>query len=399
MYGKYIDWVWQTIFQKFSIDPFMSPVYLDCNATTPLDPEVREVLFRYLTEEYGNEGSRTHEYGARAKQAVQKARDQVAAVVGAKRDEVIFTSGATESNNLAILGLAEWGVEHGRRHVISTRIEHKAVLEPVEELQRRGFEVSWLSCNEHGRVRISELEAVLRPDTLLVSVMTANNETGIKQPLDSLCGLLDGHPAFLHTDAAQAYGKELEMLENPRIDLISVSGHKLYAPKGVGALITRRRGYERVPLRSLFFGGGQERGLRPGTVPVALVAALGAAAEAAVKHHAKRQNHCKAIKEAALKAFAPLNPRIHGENATTMSHVLNLAFPGIDSEALIVALKDLVSISNGSACTSSSYTPSHVIKAIGYTDDEANEAIRLSWCHLTPEVDWNGLAERIKTIY
>ena len=357
------------------------------------------MLFRYLTEEYGNEGSRTHEYGARAKQAVQKARDQVAAVVGAKRDEVIFTSGATESNNLAILGLAEWGVEHGRRHVISTRIEHKAVLEPVEELQRRGFEVSWLSCNEHGRVRISELEAVLRPDTLLVSVMTANNETGIKQPLDSLCGLLDGHPAFLHTDAAQAYGKELEMLENPRIDLISVSGHKLYAPKGVGALITRRRGYERVPLRSLFFGGGQERGLRPGTVPVALVAALGAAAEAAVKHHAKRQNHCKAIKEAALKAFAPLNPRIHGENATTMSHVLNLAFPGIDSEALIVALKDLVSISNGSACTSSSYTPSHVIKAIGYTDDEANEAIRLSWCHLTPEVDWNGLAERIKTIY
>lgn len=374
----------------------MAPIYLDCNATTPLDPEVKEVLFRYLTEEFGNEGSRTHEYGARAKQAVQKARDQVAAVVGAKRDEVIFTSGATESNNLAILGLAEWGAENGKRHIISTRIEHKAVLEPVEELGRRGFEVTWLSSDEHGRVRLSELNSALRHDTLLVSVMAANNETGVRQPLDSLCGLLHGHPAFLHTDAAQAYGKDLEMLENPRIDLISVSGHKLYAPKGVGALICRRRGYERVPLRSLFFGGGQERGLRPGTVPVALVAALGAAAEAAVKHHAKRLRHCKATKEVALKAFAPLNPRIHGQQDTTMSHVLNLAFPGIDSEALIVALKDLVAISNGSACTSSSYTPSHVIKAMGYSDDEANEAIRLSWCHLTPEVDWEAVVERIK---
>lgn len=374
----------------------MTPIYLDCNATTPLDPEVREVLYRYLTEEYGNEGSRTHEYGARAKQAVQKARDQVAAVVGARRDEVIFTSGATESNNLAILGLAEWGAEHGKRHVVSTRIEHKAVLEPVEELERRGFEVSWVSCDGHGRVRLAELEAALRTDTLLVSVMAANNETGVRQPLDSLCGLLHGHPAFLHTDAAQAYGKELDMLANPRIDLISVSGHKLYAPKGVGALIARRRGYERVPLRPLMHGGGQERGLRPGTVPVALVAALGAAAELAVKHHAKRRKRCAAIRETAIKAFSPLGPRIHGQPDSIQCHVLNLAFPGIDSEALIVALKDLVAISNGSACTSSSYTPSHVLKAMGYSDDEANEAIRLSWCHLTPEVDWAAVVERIR---
>lgn len=377
----------------------MSPVYLDCNATTPLDPEVKEVLFHYLTEEFGNEGSRTHEYGARAKQAVQKARDQVAAVVGAKRDEVIFTSGATESNNLAILGLAKHGHETGRCHLIGTRIEHKAVLEPLEGLEKWGFEVSWLSCDEHGRVRLAELEQALRPDTLLVSVMAANNETGVRQPLDALCGLLEGHPAFLHTDAAQAYGKELELLQNPRIDLISVSGHKLYAPKGVGALITRRRGYERPPLTPLTFGGGQERGLRPGTLPVALIAALGTAAEIAVRDHAKRRRHCRAVREAALKAFAPLSPRIHGRQEETMSHVLNLAFPGIDSEALIVALKDLVAISNGSACTSSSYTPSHVIKAMGYGDDEANEAIRLSWCHLTPKVDWEELANRIQNMY
>ncbi len=374
------------------------PVYLDCNATTPLDPAVREVLFHYLTEEFGNEGSRTHEYGARAKQAVQKARDQVAAVVGAKRDEVIFTSGATESNNLAILGLAAHGMETGRRHLIGTRIEHKAVLEPLEEMEKQGFEVTWLGCDGQGRVKAEELEAALRPDTLLVSMMAANNETGIRQPLDEICSVLEGHDAYFHTDAAQAFGKDLGPLRKGRIDLISVSGHKIFAPKGVGALIMRRRGYERIPLKPLIHGGGQERGLRPGTLPVALVASLGAAADVALKDHEKRRKHCRKLKEAALKALTPLSPRIHGRPEETMDHVLNLAFPGIDSEALIVALKDLVAISNGSACTSSSYTPSHVIKAMGYSDDDANEAIRLSWCHLTPDVDWEAVTARVKEL-
>ena len=377
----------------------MSPVYLDCNATTPLDPEVREVLFHYLTEEFGNEGSRTHEYGVRAKHAVQKARDQVAAVVGAKRDEVIFTSGATESNNLAILGLAAHGREAGKLHLIGTRLEHKAVLEPLEALEKQGFEVTWLSSDDQGRVSPDDLRAALRPDTLLVSIMAANNETGVRQPLEEICRAMAGHAAFLHTDAAQAFGKETAPLCNTRIDLISISGHKIHAPKGVGALITRRRGYERPPLKPLFYGGGQERGLRPGTLPVALVAALGAAAEMALRDQKKRSKDCRAIKAAALKAFAALKPRIHGRPDAIMDHVLNLAFPGIDSEALIVALKDLVAISNGSACTSSSYTPSHVMKAMGYSDDEANEAIRLSWCHLTQEVNWNGLAERVRSLY
>jgi cysteine desulfurase len=374
----------------------MAPVYLDCNATTPLDPEVREVLFHYLTEEFGNEGSRTHEYGSRAKQAVQKARDQVGAVVGAKRDEVIFTSGATESNNLAILGLADYGREHGKLHLIGTRLEHKAVIEPLEAMEKRGFEVTWLGCDPQGRVNVEELKAALRPETLLVSIMAANNETGVRQPIGEICDALEGHDAYFHTDAAQAFGKDLEPLRKARIDLISVSGHKVYAPKGIGALIVRRRGYERPPLKPLFHGGGQERGLRPGTLPVAHVAALGMAAETAMKHHEKRRKHCRKIKDAALAAFSSLSPRIHGRPEETMDHVLNLAFPGIDSEALIVALKDLVAISNGSACTSSSYTPSHVIKAMGYTDDEANEAIRLSWCHLTPEVEWDAVAGRVK---
>jgi cysteine desulfurase len=374
----------------------MPPVYLDCNATTPLDPEVREVLFHYLTKEFGNEGSRTHEYGSRAKQAVQKARDQVGAVVGAKREEVIFTSGATESNNLAILGLAAHGIETGKRHLIGTHIEHKAILEPLEALEKQGFEVAWLGCDEQGRVSPEELRNALRPETLLVSIMAANNETGVRQPIEEICAVLEGHDAYFHTDAAQAFGKDLEPLRKARIDMISVSGHKIYAPKGIGALILRRRGYERPPLKPLFYGGGQERGLRPGTLPVAHVAALGMAAETAMKNHEKRRKHCRKIKDAALAAFSALSPRIHGRPEETMDHVMNLAFPGIDSEALIVALKDLVAISNGSACTSSSYTPSHVIKAMGYSDDEANEAIRLSWCHLTPEVDWGTLVARIK---
>ncbi|HMN14408.1 MAG TPA: aminotransferase class V-fold PLP-dependent enzyme, partial [Bellilinea sp.] len=226
----------------------MLPIYLDCNATTPLDPEVRDILLHFLNTEFGNEGSRTHEYGARAKQAVQKARDQVAAVVAAKRDEVIFTSGATESNNLAILGLQQAGEGQGKKHIITTAIEHKAVLEPFDALERAGFEVTRVGVGADGSVDPEAIRAALRSDTLLVSVMHVNNETGIRQPLDSIADILKNHPAYFHADAAQGFGKDLEPLRNPRIDLISISGHKIYAPKGIGALVMRRRGYERVSL-------------------------------------------------------------------------------------------------------------------------------------------------------
>jgi cysteine desulfurase len=370
------------------------PVYLDCNATTPLAPEVRQVLLRYLDEDFGNEGSRTHEFGARAKQAVQRARDQVAAVVGAKRDEVVFTSGATESNNLAILGLrAE--ADAGRSHVITTRIEHKAVLEPCDLLERSGFSVTRVAVDASGAVDPEAIRGALRPETALVSVMQANNETGVRQPLDAIADRLADHPAYFHVDAAQGFGKDPEPLRNPRIDLISISGHKLYAPKGIGALVARRRGYERIPLQPLMVGGGQERGLRPGTLPVALIAALGTAAEIAVRDCAQRQTICRDIRRQALDALMPLGPRLTGDQSLVMDHVLNLAFPGLDSEALMVALKDLVAISNGSACTSSSYSPSHVLKAMGMSDDEANGCVRLSWCHLTPAVDWEAVAGRI----
>lgn len=372
--------------------------YLDCNATTPLDPAVRRVLLHHLDEDFGNEGSRTHEYGTRAKQAVQRARDQVAAVVDARRDEVIFTSGATESNNLALLGLRAAAEAAGRRHLITTQIEHKAVLEPCERLERAGFEVTRLPVGASGAVDPDVFQDALRPDTFLVSVMQVNNETGVRQPIAAIAERLGEHPAYLHVDAAQGFGKDLDGLRQPRIDLISVSGHKLYAPKGVGALVMRRRGYERAPLQPLLTGGGQERGLRPGTLPVALIAALGEAAALAVRDHQARLSRCRAVREQALQALMPLGPRLTGDQTLVMDHVLNLAFPGIDSEALMVALKDLIAISNGSACTSSSYAPSHVLKAMGMPDEEANGCVRISWCHLTPDVHWTTVAERIRTL-
>ena len=375
-----------------------APVYLDCNATTPLEPAVQTVLFHHLSEEFGNAGSRTHEYGSRAKVAVQKARDQVASVVGAKREEVVFTSGATESNNLALLGLREHGEKTGRRHIVSTTLEHKAVLEPLEQLAAHGFTVTLVSPDKSGAVSETAIRAALRPDTLLVSVMHVNNETGVEQPIGEIAAVLNGHEAFFHVDAAQSFGKVLPALRNPRIELISVSAHKIYGPKGVGALIVRRRGYDRIPLAPLIFGGGQERGLRPGTQPVGLIVALGEASEVAIKEQARREKRCRAIKEQALAALTSAGGEPVGDQSRALPSTLNIRFPGLDSEALMVATKDLIAISNGSACTSSSYTPSHVLKAMGFDDVTANQCVRISWCHLTPEVDWKGVALRIREL-
>lgn len=373
----------------------MPPVYLDNNATTPLDPEVKAVLFRAFEEEFGNAGSRTHEFGSRAKQAVQRARLEVAEVVGAEPSEVIFTSGATEANNLAILGLAASAPAMKRRHIITTAIEHKAVLEPVEALKAQGFEVTILPATEIGQVALETVQAALRPDTLLVSVMQANNETGVLQPVAGIADQLVDHPVYFHVDAAQGFAKSVDDLRHPRIDLISTSAHKLYGPKGVGALIARRRGYDRPPLTPLGFGGGQERGLRAGTLPVPLIVAFGAAARLAMADRQDRRERCLGIREKALAAFARLDARVLGEGAPVLPHVLNIAFEGVDSEALMLSLKDLVAVSNGSACTSSSYEPSHVLAAMGLPDSVIASAVRLSWSHATPDVPWDEIADRI----
>lgn len=372
------------------------PVYLDCNATTPLEPAVGALIRRYFEEEYGNEGSRTHGYGARAKEAVEKAREQIAELLAAKPDEVIFTSGATESNNLAILGLANWGRRHGKTHIISTHLEHKAVLEPIDVLAKDGFEVDLVAPEKNGRVDAAKIVALLRPTTLLVSLMHANNETGVIQPIEEVAKALAHHPAYFHVDAAQTFGKLIEPLQNHRIDLLSASGHKIYGPKGVGVLLVRHRGKQKVPLAPLVHGGGQEHGLRPGTLPVPLIAGLGLAAEIGMKDHEAREAKCRAFRERFLRAIEPLHPKIHGEEGQVLAHTVNLSFPGISAEEGMVKIRDLVAVSNGSACTSSSYQPSHVLKAMRLAKDEIIGAMRFSWCHLTPDPDWATVVAKLR---
>ena len=372
------------------------PVYLDCNATTPLEPAVGALIRRYFEEEYGNEGSRTHGYGARAKEAVEKAREQIAELLAAKPDEVIFTSGATESNNLAILGLANWGRRHGKTHIISTHLEHKAVLEPIDVLAKDGFEVDLVAPEKNGRVDAAKIVSLLRPTTLLVSLMHANNETGVIQPIEEVANALAHHPAYFHVDAAQTFGKLIEPLQNHRIDLLSASGHKIYGPKGVGVLLVRHRGKQKVPLAPLVHGGGQEHGLRPGTLPVPLIAGLGLAAEIGMKDHEAREAKCRAFRERFLRAIEPLHPKIHGEEGQVLAHTVNLSFPGISAEEGMVKIRDLVAVSNGSACTSSSYQPSHVLKAMRLAKDEIIGAMRFSWCHLTPDPDWAAVVAKLR---
>lgn len=371
-------------------------VYLDCAATSPIEPEVRDAVLHYMVEELGNAGSRTHDFGARANQAVERAREQVAAVVGAQPVEIVFTSGATESNNLALLGLASHGERTRRRHVVSTAIEHRSVLAPLDELGRRGFRITRVRPTRGGWVDPDEIMAALRPDTLLVSVMHVNNETGIVQPIAEVAKLLQDRPVYLHVDAAQGFGKAMETLRHGRIDLISVSGHKIHAPKGVGALVARRRGYERAPITPLMYGGGQERGLRPGTVPVHLVVGLGLAAELAVRDALVRAEACKAFRERALAALLPLGAVIHGDPARTIPNIVSLSFPGLDAEALMVAWKGLVAVSSGSACTSHSHQPSHVLCAMGVPVDDVHGSVRLSWAHSTAGVDWDRAGDVIR---
>jgi cysteine desulfurase len=372
-----------------------APVYMDCASTTPLDPRVREEILRYLDEDFGNAGSRTHDYGARARSAVERARAQVASVVQASRGEIVFTSGATESNNLAILGLASHGAASGKRHIVSTAIEHHAVLAPLAVLERRGFEVHYLQPGPGGSVDPQAVRNAIRSDTLLVSVMHVNNETGAIQPIEEIAGGLEGKDTFLHVDAAQSFGKQIEALRNPRIDFISISGHKIHGPKGVGALVARRRGGERPPLEPLMFGGGQELGWRPGTQPVHLIAGLGKAAELAVAESEMRASKCCEFRRRLLDALAPLQPVFAVDLKHSVPNIVNFAIPGLDSETVIESWRELVAISNGAACTSQSYTCSHVLGAMRLPQAQQDGAVRLSWCHFTPAPDFGAMIDAI----
>lgn len=353
------------------------PIYLDYAATTPVDPNVADLMRYYMVEEFGNAGSRTHEYGIRAKQAVQKARQQIATIAGCQPDEVIFTSGATESNNLAILGLRKYGEEIGKKHIISTAIEHKSVLEPLEHLRDEyGFEVDFIRPDLSGAINAEQVKDLLREETLLVSVMHVNNETGIIQPIEEVADLLQDSAAFLHVDAAQSFAKLVKPLQDSRIDMFSLSGHKVCGPKGIGALITRRRKYRRLPLAPLLFGGGQEFGLRPGTLPVHLIAGLGQAAEKATLLDFSSSEELLESYNSIRMIFEGYNVVCVGDSSKRVPYILSLCIQGIDSEAAILKLKDTYSLSNGSACTSALYTLSHVLAAMGLED--AGSVVRIS---------------------
>lgn len=371
------------------------PVYMDCNATTPVDPRVADLVYRFMVEEYGNPGSRTHVYGSRAKKAVDTAREQVAAVVDAHPSEVIFTSGATESNNIAILGLAEHGEITGKKHIVSTQIEHKAVLDPLTHLGKRGFEITLVPPTPGGWIEPDAIMDAVREDTLLVSVMHVNNETGVIQPIDEIANLLNEMEAYFHTDAAQGFGKELASLKCDLIDLISFSGHKLYSPKGIGGLICRKRGFLSPPIKSITYGGGQERGLRPGTLPAHLIVGLGKICELCITEHARWEEHNSRIKKIVADAFTRIDAKLNGEQSRTLNSTLSVCTSNIDSEALMLELKDIACISNGAACSSSNYSSSHVLHAMGFDSNSAERTTRWSWSHLTEYNDVKSIIGQI----
>ena len=373
-------------------------VYLDCAATSPIDPRVSKEVMKYIDHEFGNAGSRSHEFGNRAKSAVEKARSQVAKIVGANRGEIIFTSGATESNNLAVLGLAEYGLKIRKTHIISTKIEHKSVLESLGVLADRGFEVTLLDPNAGGWIDPKSVVEAIKGNTLLISVMQVNNETGVIQPIQEIADLLKHHWVYFHVDAAQGFGKELKELTNKRIDMISVSGHKIYGPKGIGALMIRRRDGNRPPLSPLMYGGGQELGLRPGTLPVPLIVGLGKAAELSIKEVTERNKQCLKFRKTVLTRLKVLNPSFNGDLERTVPQVINISFPGVLADEAMEALNGIVAISNGSACTSASDSCSHVLSSMGIKENQSLEAVRLSWCHLTENPDWDSFIKVIEEL-
>jgi cysteine desulfurase len=373
----------------------MKPVYLDYNATTPLDPRVFEAMRPFYTTAVGNAGSRTHTYGQTAKKAVDRARAQIASLIGARADEIIFTSGATESNNLVIHGVASYGSDRSRRHVLGTCIEHKSVLAPLERLRAFGYEVELLPVTAGGFIEPETVYRRLRRDTLLLTMMHANNETGVFQPIVEVSGALVGSGVLLHLDAAQTFGKEIDELRRIQCDFLSISGHKIYGPGGIGALYVRRSGSKRVPLEPHMVGGGQEMGLRPGTLPVPLIVGLGRAAELAGQEYQQRSHHAASLKRKLLGALEAVDHRINGDLTRMQPNVLNVSFPGVDSEALMVALRSEVAISNGAACTSSGHFVSHVLRAMGLPEDRLESAVRFSWGAGVSSIPHEALVEAV----
>jgi cysteine desulfurase len=363
------------------------PVYLDYQATTPADPRVVEAMLPYFNNQFGNPHSRGHSIGWRAEDAVERAREQVAALIGAEIREIIFTSGATEANNLAIKGAARF---YGKKknHVITVATEHKCVLESCAQLEREGFNVTYLPVQANGLLDLDVLKDAIDDNTCLVSVMAVNNEIGVIQPIANIGALCREGGVFFHTDAAQATGKITLDVEAMNIDLMSISGHKFYGPMGVGVMYVRRR--PRVRLVPLFDGGGQERGFRSGTLPLPLCVGLGKACEMAQAEMAEEQARLLELRETLYQGICTRVPEaaLNGDIENRIPGNLNLSFAGIDGEALLAGLKE-IAVSSGSACTSASVEPSYVLKALGLGDALARSSLRIGLGRFTTDAEVN----------
>lgn len=349
---------------------------MDHHATTPVDPRVLEIMLPYFSEEFGNAGSIDHIYGAKAAEAVDKAREQTAHILNAQTKEIIFTSGATESDNIAILGVAEQLAAKGD-HIITCATEHKAVLETCKHLQKIGKTVTFLPVDQYGLVDLEKLESSITEKTILISIMTANNEIGTIAPISDIGKIAHEHGVLFHTDAAQAVGHIPLDVEMMNIDLLSLSSHKIYGPKGIGGLFIRRKN-PKVKLSPIIFGGGQEKGLRSGTLNVPGIVGLGKALTIAEKEMSKAENQYRAWTSQMYASFKEVMPDVmlNGHPTQRLAHNLNVGFPGIESKALIHLLREDVAISAGSACTTTSVEPSHVLLAIGRTEEECHWAVR-----------------------
>jgi cysteine desulfurase len=373
------------------------PIYMDYHATTPVDPRVLEAMMPYFTEHFGNAASRNHPFGWVAEEAVEKARRQLADLIGASAKEIIFTSGATESNNLAIKGVAEMYREKGN-HVITCVTEHKAVIDTCKKLEKQGLRVTYLPVQKDGRISLDDLKAAITDKTILISIMTANNEIGVLQPIAEIGAIAKEKGILLHTDGVQAVGKVPFDVNALKVDLVSISGHKMYGPKGVGALYVRRRN-PRVLLAEQINGGGHERGMRSGTLNVTGIVGLGKAAEICQQDMEKDTARLRALRDR-------LNDGLHknldeifinGSVEHRLPHSLNISFAYVEGESLLMGIND-VAVSSGSACTSASLEPSYVLKALGAGDDLAHSSIRFGLGRWTTDEEVDYVIDKLTKV-
>lgn len=370
------------------------PIYLDYSATTPVDPRVADKMIPFLTEHFGNPASRSHPFGWKAEEAVENARAQVAALVNCDAKDIIWTSGATESINLALKGAAEFYKTKGK-HLITVKTEHKATLDTCRELERRGFEVTYLDVDANGMLDLQRLEAAMRKDTILVSVMFVNNEIGVVQDITAIGEIVKKHGALFHVDSAQATGKCPIDLKALKVDLMSFSAHKTYGPKGVGALYIRRK--PRVRLEAQIHGGGHERGFRSGTLPTHQIVGMGEAFRLAQLEMATENERIRALRDRLLKGVTEIEEAfVNGDIEQRVPHNLNVSFNFVEGESLIMAVKD-IAVSSGSACTSASLEPSYVLRALGRSDELAHSSIRFTLGRFTTAEEVDYTIDHLKT--